>query len=170
MKKEILKNKKGFTLIELLLYVGVSAFILTAVVLFTSTLLQIQAKNQTISEVDLQGAEVVQAISQAIRNSNGINSPSAGSSATSLSLGMSEGIKDPTIFRVEDGVFQVSEGASTYSLINSKVTVVNPNFTNLSRADTPGVIKFEFTLSYVNPENRNEFSYDKTFEATASLR
>ncbi|MDO8260851.1 MAG: type II secretion system protein [Candidatus Magasanikbacteria bacterium] len=170
MKKEILKNKKGFTLIELLLYVGVTSFILTAVVSFTSVLLQIQAKNKTVAEVEQQGAEVVQVISQAIRNSNGINSPSSGASATSLSIGMDDASKNPTIFSVNTGVLQVSEGANTYYLTNSKVTMVNLSFSNLSRDGTPGVVKFSFTLSYVNNDERSEFNYDKTFQASASLR
>jgi len=167
-KKNI--NKKGFTLIELLLYVGVTGFILTAVVMFMATLLQVQAKNRTISEVNQQGALVLQAITQTIRNSTDVNSPATGANATSLSVGVTDALKNPTIFSVSAGAFRVSEGASSYILTNSKVTAVNTVFTNLSRADTPGIIKIEFTLASVNSTNRNEFDYNKTFSATASLR
>lgn len=163
-------NKLGFTLIELLLYVGVTSFILTAVVLFTSTLLQVQAKNRTINEVNQQGAQVVQIITQTIRNSTDINTPAPRASGTQLSLGMSDSLKNPTIFNLSSGVVKMIEGSSYFDLTNSKVTVVNLNFSNLSRTGTPGVIKIEFTIAYVNSEGREEFDYSKTFQATASLR
>lgn len=164
------KNKKGFTLIELLLYVGVTSFILTAVVLFMATLIQTQTKSRTISEVNQQGALVLQVITQAVRNAVDINSPAIGLTATSLSIGRTDSLKNPTIFSVNAGAFQVVEGASSYILTNSKVTAVNLVFTNLSRVNTPGAVKIEFILAHVNPTNRNEFDYSKTFSATASLR
>jgi len=168
--KNLIKDKKGFTLIELLLYVGITSFILSAVVMFIMTMLQVQAKNQTVSEVDQQGSQVLQIITQAIRNSNGINLPSIGANDTQLSLGMSDSSKNPTIFSINTGVFIENEGASIYPLTNSKVTIVNSKFTNLSRTGTPGVIKVEFTMAYVNPDGRDEYNYSKIFEASASLR
>jgi len=166
----IFRKNKGFTLVELLLYVGISSFILSAVVFFASSLIQTQTKNRTTSEVNEQGIILMQFITQTIRNAESINYPTTGENSTQLSLGVGEAIKNPTIFRVDSGAFQVQEGANIDVLTNSKVTVVNERFTNLSLADTPGVIKIDFTLSYVNPSQRNEFNYAKTFTSTVSLR
>lgn len=165
-----LKNKKAFTLLEMTLYVGVAAFVLTAALSFTSLLIRTQAKNRTIAEVNEQGALVMQTISRAIQNANSVNSPAIGFDATQLSLAMGDVTKDPTVFSVSSGAFQVQEGADIYNLTNSKVSIVNPRFTNLSRTGTDGAMRIEFTVSYVNDENRSELDYHKTFETTTSLR
>lgn len=165
-----MRNKRGFTLIELILYVGVAAFVLTAAVSFAALLIRTQTKNRTIAEVNEQGTLVMQTISRAIQTANSINSPLAGVSATQLSLTMSDATKDPTIFGVSSGAFQVQEGVDINNLTNSKVSIVNPLFSNLSRTGTAGAIKIEFTIAHTNSENRSELDYQKTFETTVSLR
>lgn len=165
-----MNNKKGFTLIELLLYVSITSFVLTAVVLFVSMMLETQTKNRTVMEVNQQGVQVMQIISRAIQTAVDVNTPFLGTSGTQLSLGMSDSSKNPTIFEVSSGTLWISEGSNSYALTNSKVSVVNLSFSNRSKTSTPGVIGFTFTLSHVNPENREEFDYSRIFSSSASLR
>jgi len=168
-----LRNKfcRSFTLIEILLYLGLATFIMLAVVAFLALALTSQVKNHTASEVEQQGQMVTQNITQAIRNANLVNSPGQGSSAATISLNMLDGAKNPTIFDLAGGKIRVKEGSgSEVELTNNQVTASSLNFQNLSRDSTPGVVRITFTLSYVNPENRNEYDCAKTFRATASLR
>ena len=58
------KNNRGFTLIELLLYITISSVMLLAISVFLSALLQSKVKNQTIAEVEGQGIQVMQMITQ----------------------------------------------------------------------------------------------------------
>jgi type II secretory pathway component PulJ len=66
---------KGFTLIELLLYVSLTAILLLSITAFIGALLSARVKNASIAEVDQQGAQVMQQITQAVRNSEAIVAP-----------------------------------------------------------------------------------------------
>ncbi len=69
------------------------------------------------------------------------------------------------------GVMQIKEGlANNVPLTNSKVEISNLTFKNLTRSGTPGVVQVSFTIYRVNPNNRSEYDYQKTFTGTAALR
>ena len=169
MKK--LFSKQGLTLIELLLYVSITSIMLLITSLFLLTLLQSRIKNQTIAEVEQQGLQVMQIITQTARNAEAITSPAIGASSSSLTLDVVTGGSDPTIFDLSVGVISIKEGTgSTVPLTNSRITASVLNFQNLSRVNTPGIIRISFTLTHVNPEGRQEYNFSKTFYANASLR
>lgn len=169
MKKE--SRQRGFTLIELLLYVSISAVLLLVISIFLASLLQSRVKNQTIAEVEQQGMAVLQLMTQVIRNADTINTPTQGSSASTLSLGTYVAGENPTLFDLSGGILRVTEGSgSSISLTNTRVSASGLSFSNLSRANTPGTIRIQFTLSSVNSGGRDEFSFEKTFISSASLR
>lgn len=175
MKNQYLSNNKntshGFTLLELLLYVSLATILLLATALFLSVLLEARVKNQTIAEVEQQGVQVMQTITQTIRNSTVINSPIRGTSAQSLSLDTLTATNNPTVFSTSGGTVYVTKGgASTVPLTNSRVASSGIIFSNLSRFGTPGVVHVQFTLSAVNKTGRNEYNYSRTFYGNASLR
>ena len=164
-------SQQGFTLIELLLYVGIAAVMLLVTSLFISTLLESRIKIQTVAEVEQQGLQVMQLITQTARNAEAITSPALGASASSLTLDVITVGSDPTIFDLANGAFQMKEGAaSAVSITNSRVTASALTFQNLSRTGTPGTIRIQFTLTHVNPSVRNEYNFAKTFTASATLR
>lgn len=164
-------NQKGFTLIELLLYVSIISVMLLVFSQFLSLLFQSRIKNQAILEVESQGTQIVTQISQIIRSADNINSPSAGSTASSASIDVYNASKDPTLFDLSSGTIRIKEGAGSYiSLNNSKVTASSLTFKNLSRTGTPGIMTFQFTLTFLNPSLRNEYDYSKTYYGSASLR
>lgn len=164
-------EKRGFTLIELLLYVGLSAMVLLSLSIFISTLLQSRVKNQAILEVEGQGRQVMEIIVQEIRGAQNINSPARGDNSSALSLDVVDALSNPTIFSLSGGAIKIQKGAgSAIDLTSSFVTASNLSFFNLSKLDTPGIIEIEFTLSYINPENRQEYDYVKSFYGSASLR
>ena len=140
-----MKNK-GFTLIELLLYVSIIGAMILSISGFLSLLMQSLVKNQTISEVEQQGVQVMQIITQTGRNATDINFTTA---------------------------FDLSAGTirqNSIALTNSRVVASSLTFTNLSRTGTPGAMRIQFTLAHVNPSGRNEYDYSKTFYATSTLR
>lgn len=164
-------RKTGFTLVELLLYVGISSTLLLVTSLFLGMMLEARVKNQTISEVEGQGAQVMQTITQNIRNAQNITSPSVGASGASLTLDVVNIARDPTIFDLASGVVRIKEGSGAYiPLTNSHVVVSGLNFANLSRPSTPGVVRVSFTVTYVNPEGRKEYDFSQTFYSSTSLR
>lgn len=144
------KNNQGFTLLELFLYISIMATVLTTAAIFFFLTLWVDAKNQAIVEVEQQGAQMMQRITHEIRNAESILSPLPGQSSALLSLNTGE-------ISASDFVF-------------AKVSLVDLNFTNLSKSNTPGVIRIQFTLTYQNKENRQEYNYSQTFYDSASLR
>lgn len=65
--------KKAFTLIELLLYVVIIGSMIFSVAGFLQLAMQSRIKNQVISEVEQQGLQVMQRLTQEIRNSTAIS-------------------------------------------------------------------------------------------------
>lgn len=166
-----LQAHKGFTLIELLLSVSIVAVILLSVSVFLFSLLESRVKNQTIAEVEQQGLQVMQLITQTAHNAEAITSPALGASASSLTLDVITGASDPTMFDLTSGVIRVSEGTgSPVPMTNARVTASGLMFYNLSRTSTPGTIRIQFTLTHTNPSGRNEHNFTKTFVSTATLR
>ncbi len=164
-------RQNGFTLIELILYIGLASIILLTTSAFLGTLLESRIKNTTVAEVEGQGVQVMQIMTQTVRNSENINSPSTGASSPTLSLNVIDSGNDPTIFDLSAGTIRIKEGSDpVISLTNSRVQVSNLVFRNLSRASTPGTIEVRFTISHINPENKNVYNYSKTFIGVASVR
>lgn len=167
----ISRSKSGFSLLELLLYVATSSIILLATSIFLSTLLESRIKNQTIAEVEQQGVQVMQIITQTIRNADTINSPSIGASSASLSLNTVLATTTPTVFDLSGGVVRVKEGTgAVVALTNQRVSVTNLSFSNFSRSGTPGVVNISFVISTVNNSGRNEYSFSRFFSGAAALR
>lgn len=163
--------RKGFTLIELLLYISITSILLLSISVFLSLLLESRIKNQTIAEVDQQGIQVMQLISQTVRNAEAVTSPTVGTSASALTLDVVTAASDPTIFDLSSGAIRMTEGAGAATeLTNSRVMASALTFQNLSRASTPGTVRIQFTLTYVNPSGRNEYNFTKTFISSATLR
>lgn len=162
---------KGFTLIELLLYLGLASAMMLVLVAFFSTMLSARVKNQAIAEVEEQGAQVLDIITQDVRNADNINSPAVGASAAVMSLDTVPAWSDPTVFDLSSGAIRMKQGnGPATALTNARVTVSGLTFQNLSRSGTPGTIRVTFTLSHVNPNGRNEYEYSKIFYGSASLR
>lgn len=169
MLKNIFK-KSGFTLVELMLYVAMTALMMLFLFSFLQFLVESRVKNQAIAEVEQQALQISQMINQTIRNAVSINSPAQGANATSLSLVVLTGASSPTIFDLSANAIRIKEGAgANVDLTNSEVQASGLVFYNLSRSSTPGNIRWHFTLSYVNPNNRQEYNFTKTFFGAATL-
>jgi Tfp pilus assembly protein PilE len=68
------------------------------------------------------------------------------------------------------GTINIKEGAgSAVPLTNDKVRLTGLNIRNLTKTGTGGLVQVTFTLTRVNPENRNEYDYQKTFTSSAEV-
>jgi len=171
MEKFIKQSRRGFTLIELILYVALAAAMILSVSVFLSAMLQSRVRNQTVSEVEGQGIQVMQRILQAVRSSEAVNSPEAGLSDSSLSLDVLTSVLDPTVFDISLGSIRMQEGSEDpIPLTSSRVIVTDLIFRNLSRSGTPGIIRVQFTLTHLNQEGRYEYDYSKVFGGSGVLR
>ena len=128
--QKIKYNSGGFTLVEILLYVTITATIMISISILLQTLLEGRVRNQTAAEVEQQGTQVMQAITQSIRNAQGVNSPSIGTSGESLELDVVIGGDNPTTFDVAGGIFRITEGSpgTAVPLTNNRVSISTTTF------------------------------------------
>ncbi|PJA90482.1 MAG: hypothetical protein CO137_00160 [Candidatus Magasanikbacteria bacterium CG_4_9_14_3_um_filter_32_9] len=169
--QKIIKNKKGFSLVELVLYISVLIILLGSIFLFMGLVFESKAKSQTINEVERQGEFIIRTILQTVRNTNTINSPTVGSSSNSLSINVKNPTNSPTTFALNGTGLVMTEASQTPVILNNNlVEIKNIVFRNVSQPSTTGIIRVEITIAHVNPENQNEFKYEKTFYGSATVR
>lgn len=164
-------HQRGFTLLEVLLYIGIFSVMSTVISIFLVLVLETRVKSQTIAEVEQQGLAIVALLTQTIRNAEAINEPTAAMDAGALSLDAAGTGDDPTWIEVSDGALWIKRGASESQALNNNHVIVSAvSFQNLSSSQTPGTIRFQFTLAAVNPSDTNPYNYVETFYASATLR
>jgi hypothetical protein len=152
------------------LYVAVIGTLLTSVTFFFGLTTEARVKNQSISEVNAQGAMVMDTMLQTIRNASSITTPAAAASGSSLTLVVPTASLSPTIFSLSGTTLQIKEGASAVvNLTSDDVQMSSLSFKNLTRSGTAGMVQVSFTLARTNPSARNEFEYQKTFTGSAEV-
>ena len=165
-----MQKQNGYTLIELLLYIAVLGMLILGMSVFLQLMQDASRKAQIIMEVEQQGQQVLTQVSQAVRSSDAINSPGPGVTASSLSLSLATPANDPTVFSVNSGVLEVTEGvASPVALTNGRVTVTSIDFVNVSYPSTAGAVQVVLTLEAVNQSGRAFFDVSKIFTTTIAL-
>ena len=170
MQKNNYKKNIGISLVETIIYVAIFSMIVTAFVSFSNSMTTTRLHNQMDLEVNDQGQKIMKIITQTIRNSSGVNSPTIGNVSSNLSLVTYQTSLNPTIFSNVGGVLYVSEGGgSQIALTNNKVIISNLIFSNLSLPNTGDVIRVSFILSSVTSGGLAG-SYSFTFNGSAQLR
>lgn len=163
-------KQRGFTLLELLLYVSIMGMVMLATVTFFGTVTSARVKNQSIAEVNDQGVQAMDLMLQIIRNASSITTPAAAGSGASLTLVVPTSSLSPTIFNLSGTALQIKEGAATaVSVTSSDVQITSITFKNLTRAGTKGIVQVSFVMKHYNPDNHNEYDYQKTFTGSAEL-
>jgi len=166
-----MKKIKGFTLVETILYISIASILLLTISFFLTNMLQTRSKGVAISEVEGQGMQVMQLMTETVRNATLLNTPAASTSSTTLSVNTTSATTSPTVFALSGGVLQIKEGtAAAIPLTNSKVIASGLSFTNFGTASTSGSVRMQFTLTMINFATSSGFSYVKTFIGTATVR
>ncbi len=165
-------NQKGFTLVEMILYVAICSILLATISIFLSFLLGARVRSQSITEVNQQGFQVMNLITQTIRNGRSIEVPSIGTSSTTLSITTGNALLNPTVFMLSSSTVRIKEGSSSVlPLTNSRITVSNLLFENVSSiSSVEKIIRISFTVNSVNAGGRSEYSFSKSFSGSATLR
>lgn len=165
------QHNRGFTLIELLLYISLTGIVLLGVTFFLLSMLELRERNQTIAEVEQQGAFLLHVMTQAIRNAEDVTTPSESENDSTLSLSMSDSALDPTVFSFSGGVVYLEEGGGqAIPLTNNRVIVSDLLFQNRSRSGTGGLINISFEMEHVNSSNQRVFEYEKIFYGSGGIR
>lgn len=164
------KKVSAFTLIEAILYLALVVIVISATSALFGMIVQARTRNRTVSEVEQQGRQIIDTITQAIRNADDVADPLPGGAQSTLELVMYDIADDPTIFDLDNGIVRISEAGGAQIPLNSpQVTVTNLLFENDSRSSTPGLIRVEFTIEY-SGDGSADVTYSQIFTSSASLR
>ncbi len=156
----------------MILYVSICSLLLFSLSDMFAYLLGSKVKSQAITEVNQQGFQIMHLITYSIRNAKSIDSPSISNSSPSLSITTQTPALSPTVFSTSSSTLYTQEGGGvSIPVTNSRVEVSSLLFENISSASsTDRVVRISFTLSYKNPSGRQEYTYSKTFNGSATLR
>jgi Tfp pilus assembly protein PilW len=161
---------KGTSLIELIIYISILSIVLLSMTVFLVSNKKMEGRYKAMTEVEIQGAEIMRLVTQAIRNAQSVGSPAIGTNGPSLSLVVSAPAKNPTVFDLAGGKVRMKEGSASATDLNSgQVSISNLNFKNMSSANAPGSIRVSFDVSYANPGHRAELNYSKKYVDSASI-
>ncbi|HNV97204.1 MAG TPA: prepilin-type N-terminal cleavage/methylation domain-containing protein [bacterium] len=162
--------KKAFTLIELLVYIAISTIILFGIVDFVISIDHMKKRGSIIQEVENQGLNIANIITQKIRNADFIISPIVGNAEENLSLNMVSPNAQVS-FTLQGTNLEMKDEFGNVEFINNNLVLVSGiKFINLTKSGTQGNIKIEFTLRYNNESLNSIYDYEKTFYTTGSLR
>lgn len=161
----------GFTLVEVLLYVSISGVLLLAVSVLFAIMLQARVDHEAVAEVEGQGSAAMQILMQTIRNARTINSPSTSTPSSTLSLTVVTSAYNPTIFTLATGTIRMLEGSvASASLTTNRIMISTLTFQNLTRPNTSGTVRAQFTAVYTSSSTVGRTTYQKTFIGGASIR
>lgn len=162
--------QSGFTLLELLLYVAIVGTLLFAVVSFYGLAMDARIKNQAVAEVNQQGTQALDQITQIIRNATSVTTPVAAGSGASLVLVVPTASLSPTTFSLNGTALQVVEGnGSAINITGGKVRISSLTFKNLTRSGTNGNVQVSFIVTYANNTGRTHYDYQRTFTTSAEV-
>lgn len=175
MRKNYNNQHSGYTIIEMLLYIAIFSLIIGSILSVAMSIANQRIQNQITQEVDYQGNLAITNITQNLRNASTLNTPTPGNSSASLSFNTSTPANNPSVYDVSGDQsvnklrFKAGSSASVY-LTSSRVTMSNLNFSNRAITGGRDSIYISFTLSYNNPTNKPQLSYQKNFYGVTTLR
>ncbi len=130
-------------------------------------LVQARVQQHAISEVELQGVEILSYIGRKMRNAEDVSVPAKSESSTQLSMDVDDVLLSPTVFSLDGDrlVFQEGDGTPVY-ISSSDLKVENLTFINLGTSNTSDTVRIECTLSF---GAGSSVEHRQTFYSTISL-
>ena len=168
---KVLKTREhqqcGFTLLELLLYVSLAS--VTVIIFFSMHALVTQSREKSyhMVEINEQGLQVAQRITQVLRNAVSVDLPQG---ATDDEITVIDPDNGTIRFFIDSGqVWEQAGSDDPVALTDNKIETASLEFSNVSLPNAAASINIEFNLT--TPEViMNEAQYTQDFQVAASLR
>lgn len=156
----------GFTFIELLVYLAIVAVALTIVTTLVTALLQAEARGSVRETVDASASRALAQITEAARGASAVNVAGStfGTTLGRLSLTMRDATRSPTVFAVNNGRLEVTEGTgSAVALTAAAVDVTVFQLISLNPQGAEEGIRITLTVNFRNASNDPQFQFSQTY-------
>ncbi len=159
-------KQKGATLLELLLYIGIITVVLSISGTLSMNVLFGKARAAAFEEVSANARISFHLITTKINNAGSIDI-TLGEASSTIELGMSNSLQDPTVFGVEDGMLWQREGVSEkVFLTTDNVEITDIEFQNVSFTETSYTIRVRMTIESDIIHPRGDQKVSKVFYTT----
>lgn len=167
-------NKNGMTLIEIIIYVGILAFVATALISMSINLITLNNRSVVQQELSASLRLISEKINFEIKNAKSISSVTA----NSFTVITQDPSRSPTTFDLNSGNIRMGFGvggscpASNPCPLNSNlINISNFSVTNLSSGDSRSEnIKYSITGNYINNSGRAEFNSQDSISSSQEVR
>jgi len=169
-----MKHQQGLTLVEIIIYVAILGLISTAFMTMSINMLSLKTKSISQQEIGSNLRLISQKINYEIRNAKSISS----TTASSITLTLSDSARNPTVIDLNNGNIRIGFGSSgncpTTSpcvLNSSNINISAFSVTNLSSGDSK-TQNINYTLSgnYKNNSARAEFNANGSINDSVEVR
>lgn len=168
MNVSLLRHRRGTTLVELLLFLAFFALSSGVILAFFFSTSEQRIRQQTVMIVDQSGIQLLQSISNRIRNAEKIIDPPLGSSGSILTLQMPQEDENPNIIALQSGALIVITHDSLSALGSDRVEVTDFSVRNTSSATDRQSALVSFTLTRTLPLT-TPLIYSRPFEALVTV-
>lgn len=163
-------REEGMTLIEVLLYTAIASTVFLAIAGIFSMVIQAREYDQTSAEVNAVGDRIVETITREVRNASSVTTPLPGEAADYLAVEAQDPESGSVVFSVSDFTMLVSDASITdVPLSSGRVEVTDFVVTGMEGVDGE-LVTFSFTITHINPDNRSEYAYTRSFQGSAVTR
>ena len=166
--KQSAQRFRGITLLEMLLYVSIVTGLLIMSGIVAMNVVFGKARILAFEEVGENARSSFHHVENGLNDAAAMTVPALGEASSTISFRMSDPDLDPTVFRVEDGVLTMQQGAyGKVAITSSAVRIANVLFSNVSFASSSAqTLRVEMTLSsgVINPRGNQKVT--KTFYTT----
>lgn len=176
--KRLRRNQEGMTLVEILVVMFLFVLIATFSINFLIMSVTGHAKAQANIEVQEHARAAMQRIIYEVRRAQGFEAEAdfdvnlALSADASFDLDMPDAGRDPTIFKVQNGVLTLKQGdGSAQELTADDVTVTHLTFANRSTLNGRSRnIVINLTVMHPDPTGAASLDIEYHLQASAELR
>jgi Tfp pilus assembly protein PilV len=172
--KNNMKHQSGLTLIEIIIYVAILGLITTAFMNMSLNIISLKTKSVSQQEMDSSLQFISQKINYEIRNAKSISF----TTASSITLNLTDSSRNPTVFDLNNGNLRMGFGSSgscpttNPCILNSNlVNISNFTVTNLSSGNSQTQnIRYSLSGNYINPSGRSEFNATGSISDSIEVR
>lgn len=162
------RHRPGTTLVELLIFLAIMAMVVSV----TLPMMFIAAENrllqQTVSVVEQNGTQAIQNVGLKVRNSETIQYPAAGQTASYAVLQTGSGGTNPIIIGIQSGAIVIIQRAIKETITTEQVGINEFRVRNTSTSATSQSIAISFRASRTI-RLQQPHSYTQRFDATFGL-